>query len=402
MARLPERALHVRAPDAEEDTQPDDEIAGRAVHRAGDERHGRSHEPVDGAVVDERAAHQQHRRHPGEEHDGEDRLLPRRLVVLVRLTQCDEHLTWAPQDTGHTPPPEADKALASSGRLVRQRIRDVGRLQVRAHRASVPSFPVADLRKLTRGNRAVQGLQASRSRGRGPGSPRVTCTSCGTTNEAGRKFCKECGSALAVTCASCAAANAPDSKFCGECGAALTASVAPPAPTVAGPTQAERRLVSVLFADLVGYTALSEGRDFEDVRELLTRYFDAARTVIERYGGTVEKFIGDAVMALWGAPVARRGRRRACRPRRARPRRRGRGALGDRRRGGAPASRRRADRRGGRRRSAPKGRAWSPATSSTRHRASRARQSPDPSSWARPRAARRKRPSRTRAPASTS
>ncbi|MGI8974585.1 MAG: ATP-binding protein [Gaiella sp.] len=68
---------------------------------------------------------------------------------------------------------------------------------------------------------------------------------------------------------------------------------------------AERRLVSVLFADLVGYTALSEGRDFEDVRELQTRYFDAARTVIERYGGTVEKFIGDAVMALWGAPVAR-------------------------------------------------------------------------------------------------
>jgi len=63
--------------------------------------------------------------------------------------------------------------------------------------------------------------------------------------------------------------------------------------------------VSVLFADLVGYTALSEGRDFEDVRELQTRYFETARTVIERYGGTVEKFIGDAVMALWGAPVAR-------------------------------------------------------------------------------------------------
>jgi predicted ATPase/class 3 adenylate cyclase len=59
----------------------------------------------------------------------------------------------------------------------------------------------------------------------------------------------------------------------------------------------------VLFADLVGYTALSESRDFEDVRELQTRYFDLARTIVERYGGTVEKFIGDAVMALWGAPV---------------------------------------------------------------------------------------------------
>ena len=67
---------------------------------------------------------------------------------------------------------------------------------------------------------------------------------------------------------------------------------------------AERRLVSVLFADLVGFTAASESRDAEETRELLTQYFDAARTTIERYGGTVEKFIGDAVMAVWGAPVA--------------------------------------------------------------------------------------------------
>ena len=62
--------------------------------------------------------------------------------------------------------------------------------------------------------------------------------------------------------------------------------------------------MSVLFADLVGFTAASEGRDAEDTRELLTRYFEQARTTIERYGGTVEKFIGDAVMAIWGAPVA--------------------------------------------------------------------------------------------------
>src|SRR5437764_687396 len=67
---------------------------------------------------------------------------------------------------------------------------------------------------------------------------------------------------------------------------------------------AERRLVSVLFADLVGFTSASEGRDAEETRELLTRYFDTCRTVIERYGGTVEKFIGDAVMAVWGTPVA--------------------------------------------------------------------------------------------------
>jgi class 3 adenylate cyclase/tetratricopeptide (TPR) repeat protein len=67
---------------------------------------------------------------------------------------------------------------------------------------------------------------------------------------------------------------------------------------------AERRLVSVLFVDLVGFTPASEGRDAEETRELLTRYFDTSRQIVERYGGTVDKFIGDAVMAVWGAPVA--------------------------------------------------------------------------------------------------
>ena len=67
---------------------------------------------------------------------------------------------------------------------------------------------------------------------------------------------------------------------------------------------AERRVCSVLFADLVGFTPLSESRDPEEVRELLSGYFDTARTVIDRYGGVVEKFIGDAVMAVWGTPTA--------------------------------------------------------------------------------------------------
>ncbi|MGH9074884.1 MAG: adenylate/guanylate cyclase domain-containing protein, partial [Acidimicrobiales bacterium] len=70
---------------------------------------------------------------------------------------------------------------------------------------------------------------------------------------------------------------------------------------------AERRMCSVLFCDLVGFTPLAESRDPEEVRELLSRYFHVARTVIDRYGGTVEKFIGDAVMAVWGAPVAAEG-----------------------------------------------------------------------------------------------
>jgi class 3 adenylate cyclase len=70
---------------------------------------------------------------------------------------------------------------------------------------------------------------------------------------------------------------------------------------------AERRVCSVLFCDLVGFTPLSESQDPEAVRELLSRYFEVARTVIGRYGGVVEKFIGDAVMAVWGAPVAAEG-----------------------------------------------------------------------------------------------
>ena len=134
----------------------------------------------------------------------------------------------------------------------------------------------------------------------------MTCPSCGTGNEPGRKFCSECGAKLALACAACGTANAPDAKFCGECGARLTGEPAAPDREPALPhatPEAERRLVSVLFADLVGFTTLSETRDAEEVRELLSRYFDNARQVIGRYGGTVEKFIGDAVMAVWGAPV---------------------------------------------------------------------------------------------------
>ena len=88
-----------------------------------------------------------------------------------------------------------------------------------------------------------------------------------------------------------------------ECGVSLTEGARP---LVSGaPAISERRLVSVLFADLVGFTSLSEHRDPEEVRELLSQYFDRCRSLIERYGGTVEKFIGDAVMAVWGTPVAR-------------------------------------------------------------------------------------------------
>ena len=130
------------------------------------------------------------------------------------------------------------------------------------------------------------------------------CASCGRENREGRKFCVGCGRPLAVElkCPSCGAPYEPDESFCGECGTALTAAPAP-SPSIETAV-AERRLVSVLFADLVGFTTLSESRDPEEVRELLSRYFDTCRRLVGLYGGVVEKFIGDAVMAVWGTPVA--------------------------------------------------------------------------------------------------
>jgi class 3 adenylate cyclase/tetratricopeptide (TPR) repeat protein len=138
--------------------------------------------------------------------------------------------------------------------------------------------------------------------------PTAACTACGAQTPAGKRFCINCGSPVQASCRACGEPVLPGAKFCAECGAGLGAESGPARTAGArAPAGAlsERRLVSVLFADLVGFTTLSEHRDPEKVRELLSSYFDRCRTVIERYGGTVEKFIGDAVMAVWGTPVAR-------------------------------------------------------------------------------------------------
>ncbi len=140
----------------------------------------------------------------------------------------------------------------------------------------------------------------------------MTCPNCDATNEPGRKFCGECGTRLALVCATCGSSNTPGLKFCGECGSTLGDVESAPQPTAAAarqsgsapPAAAERRLVSIVFADLVGFTTISESRDPEAVRELLGRYFESASAIVERYGGTIEKFIGDAVMAVWGTPTA--------------------------------------------------------------------------------------------------
>ncbi len=128
----------------------------------------------------------------------------------------------------------------------------------------------------------------------------MLCPNCATDNRAEARFCNGCGTALARVCPN-GHPVAAGAKFCDECGAPLDAAVSP---AVASEPTAERRVVSVLFADLVGFTALSAGRDPEETRELLSRYFDTCSRLIGLYGGVVEKFIGDAVMAVWGTPTA--------------------------------------------------------------------------------------------------
>ncbi|MEO6060015.1 MAG: adenylate/guanylate cyclase domain-containing protein [Candidatus Limnocylindria bacterium] len=138
----------------------------------------------------------------------------------------------------------------------------------------------------------------------------VACSNCGTLNDPAARFCNNCGHAMSATCGVCGTVNPATAKFCFHCGSPfLTDASGPHPPPVAGAqpgTQpiAELRLVSVLFADLVGFTTLAEGRDPEETRELLSRYFEISQQVIQRHGGVIEKFIGDAVMAVWGAPTA--------------------------------------------------------------------------------------------------
>ena len=106
----------------------------------------------------------------------------------------------------------------------------------------------------------------------------IACPNCGAENPAENRFCGDCGSSLAVTCDKCGAENPHGKKFCGQCGTALVVNAAAPAtPIPSAALAAERRLVSVLFTDLVGFTTASEGRDAEDTRELLSRYFEFAR-----------------------------------------------------------------------------------------------------------------------------
>jgi class 3 adenylate cyclase/tetratricopeptide (TPR) repeat protein len=130
----------------------------------------------------------------------------------------------------------------------------------------------------------------------------MKCPECQTENPETRKFCRECGAKLLIICPHCAFVNFPDDKFCGECGKRLEDIFAEEreVPEAEG----ERKHVTVLFSDLSGYTAMSEKLDPEEVKEITTNIFSQISNVIHKYEGFVEKFVGDAVMALFGVPKA--------------------------------------------------------------------------------------------------
>ncbi|MFN8161642.1 MAG: adenylate/guanylate cyclase domain-containing protein [Solirubrobacterales bacterium] len=144
----------------------------------------------------------------------------------------------------------------------------------------------------------------------------VACPSCGTENPERARFCMSCGAGLSASCPHCGAEAPPGARFCIECGGALSAPGAGERPA-AGPDGAaaggegaaesppeERRHVSVLFADLSGYTSVAERMDPEAVKSMLDHSLRRLSECVTGFGGSVDKFIGDNVMAVFGAPVA--------------------------------------------------------------------------------------------------
>ena len=159
----------------------------------------------------------------------------------------------------------------------------------------------------------------------------MKCSNCQTVNPDTGKFCRECGAKLSHICPQCAYENLTEDKFCGECGCALADSEAdhpidysqPQSYTpkiladkiinMRGYIEGERKLVTVLFTDVVNYTSISEKLDPEEVHRVMDGCFKILMDQIHRYEGTVDKFTGDGMMALFGAPVAHENHaQRAC------------------------------------------------------------------------------------------
>ena len=129
----------------------------------------------------------------------------------------------------------------------------------------------------------------------------MPCARCDAENPAGARFCSACGAPLQAACPSCGAALQDGQRFCNGCGARARRRRAG-----GRRDPGERRHATVMFSDLTGYTALNEATDPEEVEAIMGRIKDEATAVIERHGGTVNQFVGDEIMALFGVPLARR------------------------------------------------------------------------------------------------
>ena len=130
----------------------------------------------------------------------------------------------------------------------------------------------------------------------------MKCLKCHTENPETDKFCCECGAKLVLECPRCNAEIFPGDKFCGECGQPLDEVTK--IKTLVPEAEGERKHVTVLFSDLSGYTAMSEKLDPEEVKEIMSRIFGEIAQVVINYEGFIEKFVVDAVMALFGVPKA--------------------------------------------------------------------------------------------------
>lgn len=128
------------------------------------------------------------------------------------------------------------------------------------------------------------------------------CARCAAVGRPDDRFCGRCGSPLLRKCPSCAGSVELTAESCPHCAADLDPA-ARSLPAARRVSREERRVVTILFVDLTGFTGLGERLDPEDLRALQQRYFDTVARAIRRRGGVVEKYIGDAVMAVFGAPV---------------------------------------------------------------------------------------------------
>src|SRR5437588_2686126 len=132
----------------------------------------------------------------------------------------------------------------------------------------------------------------------------AVCGSCGADSPVGFRFCGSCGTALGRPgCPSCGFVNPPGQHFCGQCGTRLN-EAAPAAATARTSSPGERKLATILVADVVGFTSMSENADPEAVARTVDAAFRRMAEVVESYGGTVDKYLGDALMAVFGVPVA--------------------------------------------------------------------------------------------------